>query len=79
MMLVAVCSSLFYIHSFYLFVLFHFGGGGGLVFVMSALNVQFRVLGDYPYMPQSNWANISETGPQSVSATGDLQRLLCQT
>jgi len=31
------------------------------------------VHGDYPYMPHSKWANISETGPQSVSGTGDFR------
>lgn len=35
--------------------------------------------GDYPYMPHSKGVNISETGLQSVSSTGDLERLLCQT
>lgn len=37
------------------------------------------VHGDYPYMPHSKWANISETGLQSVSGTVDLEGLLCQT
>lgn len=37
-------------------------------------------VGDYPYKPpHSNWANISETGPQSVSTTGGLRGLLCVT
>lgn len=31
------------------------------------------VHGDYPYMPHSKWENISETGPQSVSGTGDFR------
>lgn len=41
-------------------------------FVMFVLMFNNYVHGDYPYMPHSKWANISETGLQSVSGTGDL-------
>lgn len=68
LMLVPVCSAQFLsFFPFFLMIFFY-------------LNVQFfNVHGDYPYAPNSNWANISETGPQSVSTTGDLQGLLCET
>lgn len=67
MMLVPVCSVL-------IFFFFSF-----LAFVMFVLMFNNYVHGDYPYMPHSKRANISETGLQSVSGTDDLERLLCQT
>lgn len=44
-------------------------------FVMFVLMFNNYVHGDYPYMPHSKWANISETGPQSVSSTGDFRSI----
>lgn len=44
-----------------------------LAFVMFVLMFNNYVHGDYPYMPHSKWANISETGLQSVSGTGDFR------
>lgn len=61
----AFLFSFFFLLSLYLFWMFNF--------------VSMSV-GDYPYNPpHSNWANISETGPQSVSTTGGLRGLLCVT
>lgn len=70
MMLVPVCSAQFLSLFFFFFLLSLY-----LFWMSISMSV-----GDYPYKPpHSNWANISETGPQSVSTTGGLRGLLCVT